>query len=129
MAQARALKARTLQMADAVRAAQALQAEDGALLGLARVATHFPPPPATLLYLRSDAGTLAFAGQGDDASVQALRQQQLPGYGPLSDLPVPEFLADAAPAIHLQAQRLPPEAPAAAPPAPAASTPAREGGA
>ena len=124
--QARALKARSLQMAAAVQAARALQADNAALAGLAQISAQWPPPPATLLYLRSDAGGLAFAGSGDEASAQALREPGIPGYGPLTELPLPDFLSEAAPSIHLQAKRLPPEA---APAAAAASTPAREGGA
>ncbi|SDM30710.1 hypothetical protein SAMN05428957_104118 [Oryzisolibacter propanilivorax] len=122
VAAARALKTLTLRMSDADQAARALQQDDGAMYGLAQITSRFPPPPATLLYVRSDTRSLAFAGTGNDASVQELRQQGLPGYGPLEDLPVPDFLTGTDPAIHLQATRLPPE-PVAAP-----TPPAREPG-
>ncbi len=132
VAAARALKDRTLQMADADQAARALQEGDVALSGLAQIATRFPPPPATLLYLRSDARELAFAGAGDEASVQALRALELPGYGPLQDWPVPDVMAQAQPAIHLRAERRAPQpaaaAAAAAPETPSSAPAPRESG-
>lgn len=121
VAAAQALKARTLRMADAVQASQTLQDAPDAMAGLAALLARFPAPPATLLYVRTDADTLAFAAQGDEASAQALRERPPAGYGPLTDLPLPEFLSEAAPTIHLQTRRLPPEPQAS-------STPARESG-
>lgn len=125
VAAAQALKQRTLHMADSVQAFEALQQGGSALDGLALLTRQFLPPPATLLYVRAEPGALAFAGSGDEASVQALRERGLPGYGPLQDLPVPDFLADSNPAIHLQTQKLPPQPPAdtAAPAAAAAPAP------
>lgn len=121
VAAAQALKRRTLHMADSVQAFEALQQAGGALDGLALLVRQFPPPPATLLYVRAEPAALAFAASGDEASAQALRERGLPGYGPFTDWPVPDFLAETNPAIHLQTQKLPPQAP----PTPAA--PASEG--
>lgn len=116
---ARQLKAHTLQMADAVQAVQSIRENVGAMTGLAQALAQFPPPPARLLYVRTDEKTLAFAGSGNDASVQWLTEKGIPGYGPLADLPVPEPLKDTSPTIHLQTTRLP----ALPAPAPTASMP------
>lgn len=115
---ATALRTRSMQMADAVQAAGAIRDNTAAMNGIAQIVTNFPPPPATLLYARSDMQSLAFAGSGSAGSVQWLRSRPWPGYGPLNDLAVPDFLAQAKPAIHLQASRLP-----AAPATPAGAKP------
>lgn len=104
---AKALKLLTLDMADAVQAAQVLRENVGAVAGLAQVVNQFPPPPARLLYVRSDEKTLAFVGSGNDASVAGLRDKGISGYAALTDFPVPESLREAAPVIHLQTTRLP----------------------
>ena len=120
---AKMLKARTLQMADAAQAAQSVRENTGAMTGLALALSQFPPPPARLLYVRTDEKTLAFAGSGNDTSIQWLNEKGIPGYAPLTDLPVPGHLKDASPAIHMQTTRLPdPAAPASSSSAPPASS-------
>lgn len=109
---AKALKAQTLQMADAVQAAKIFRENTGSLMAFTQILANFPPAPATLLYVRTDENSLAFVGNGDQTSVKWLQDRVFPGYAPLTELPVPEFLESGHPAIHVQTRKAP------APPAP-----------
>lgn len=107
---AKALKSRTLQMADAVHAGQALRESSPAITAFTQILANFPPAPATLLYVRTDDNTLAFVGTGEAASVEWLQERSFPGYEPLTEFPVPEFLQNNNPAIHFQSRRSTPRA-------------------
>lgn len=112
---AKLLKAKTMWMADVVRAAQALEKDTQALAAFPQALAVFPPPPAALLYLRLDAKNLALAGTGDEAAVQWLHEHPVPQYQAFTDLPVPDFLAEQSITIHLQAAKAPPPPPEPSP--------------
>ena len=114
---AKALKAQTLQMADAVQAAKIFRENTGSLMAFTQILANFPPAPATLLYVRTDENSLAFVGNGDQTSVKWLQDRAFPGYAPLTELPVPEFLESGHPAIHVQTRKAPAPLPSVALPA------------
>lgn len=105
VADAKARKVRTLQMADALAAVHSVRKDSGAMDGFAQLLNQFPPPPAHLLYVRADSQTLAFAAHGDDTGVQWLKDKSLPGYGPLTATASPEHLKNVSPEISLQATK------------------------
>jgi hypothetical protein len=105
VADAKARKVRTLQMADALAAVHSVRKDSGAMDGFAQLLNQFPPPPAHLLYVRADSQTLAFAAHGDDTGVQWLKDKSLPGYGPLTAIASPEHLKNVSPEISLQATK------------------------
>ncbi|NUN59560.1 MAG: hypothetical protein HUU13_00370 [Burkholderiaceae bacterium] len=107
---AKALKSRTLQMAEAVQAAQTLRENSASMTAFTQILANFPPAPATLLYVRTDDNTLAFVGTGEEASVKWLQERSFPGYEPLTEFPVPEFLQNNNPAIHFQSRKSAPRA-------------------
>jgi len=117
---AKLLKAKTLWMADVVRATEVLAKDTQAATALPEVLAVFPPPPAALLYLRLDGRNVALAGTGDDTAVQWLHDHPLAQYQPFTDMPVPEFLAEQNIAIHLQTAK---QAPSLEPAPAAVATP------
>lgn len=102
---AKALKKRTLQLADAVAVAETVRGATAATVAFTHILANFPPAPATLLYVRTDQKSLAFAGQGDEASVKWIQEKSFPGYEPLVELPVPEFLQNSNPSIRFQTRK------------------------
>ena len=102
---AKALKLRTLEMADAVNAAKKFRENTGAMTAFNQILANFPPAPATLLYVRTDEKSLAFAGSGDETSVKWIQEKTFPGYEPLAELAVPDFLQSSNPSIHFQSRK------------------------
>lgn len=122
---AKALKSATLKMADAVDAAKTTRENTNSMTAFTQILANFPPSPATLLYIRTNEHTLAFVGTGDESSVKWIQERTYPGYEPLIDLPVPDFLQSSQPIIHFQARKSAPNsnsAPPAAPPASASAS-------
>lgn len=103
---AKKLKARTLQLADAVNAIKSSHENNGAMTAFTQILANFPPAPATLLYVRTNEKSLEFAGLGDGESVKWLQERSFPGYEPLRQSAVPDFLQSSNPSIHFQSQKL-----------------------
>lgn len=123
---AKALKTHTLQMANTVHAAKVFRESSGPMTAFTQILANFPPAPATLLYVRADENTFAFVGTGEEASVKWLQERTFPGYGPLTEFPVPEFLQNSNPVIHFQSRKSKPDAAARpATPSPASAAASR----
>jgi len=109
---AKTLKTRTLFMAEAVSAANNFREKDEAMAAFTLVLANFPPAPATLMYVRTDEKTIAFAGLGSDESVKWLKERSFPGYEPLEDWVTPDFLESSHPVIHFKTRKSTPDNPA-----------------
>lgn len=119
---AKALKARTLQMADVVQAAAAIRDNTQPMSALEQVLASFPPPPATLLYVQADAGSVALSASGNAAGFKRLRETRWAGYGAPAEAPAPDFLQGHTGVLHLQARKTDAHA------VPGASTPTHPAG-
>lgn len=106
LAAAKAMRSQTLAMTNGDKAVKKLQQDAGAFDAFQLILANFPPAPAALIYARTDASSLAFAGRGGKESLDWVKSKSFPGYETLDNPPIPPFLQNVDPLIYVEARKM-----------------------